>query len=744
MKRNLRYLAILIAGLAALTLLGYWGVNRSTRRWVEHDIQLRSQLTIHAAKRSIISHWQHANELAALLNDLTRDERLLAAIACTPEGTTIATSTVSPRGIDCATLHRRILSSNGRLADWSDGLDDIDGPLHVSAKVIEGDGLQLGYVGLVHDLAFLHRRSATTRNFMLAAFFLLLATAAVLGVGFERAMLRQLRKTLRRAMLSSPDASFHPLKNELIALSRQIQRDHRVEGLDGAWSPERLKATLSTELDGERILVLANREPYIHERKNNEVTVMHPASGLVTALEPVLRACSGIWIAHGSGSADRETVDAMDRVAVPPSQPIYTLRRVWLTVEEEAGYYYGFANEGLWPLCHVAHARPYFRESDYAQYLKVNERFAAATCDEAAAEDPIILVQDYHFALAPLLIRSQLPQATVVAFWHIPWPNAERVGICPWRKELLEGLLGASIVGFHTQQHCNNFMATADAYLECRIDRDQQAIVYRGRRTLIRPYPISIEWPISWLSELATPSVSRSAIISELALPANALIGVGIDRLDYTKGIEERMQAVDALLERHPQYRGRFVFIQLAAPSRSELAQYRALSERVEALASSINERWGTPGYAPVMLLRKHHDQRDVFRYYRAANLCYVSSLHDGMNLVAKEFIAARDDEQGVLLLSQFTGAARELVGALIVNPYDIAKAAEAFATALEMDQAEVTLRMRTMRQWIAKHNVYRWAGKMLLDAARIREHERFAARLPTTRLESLQEYSNG
>ena len=415
---------------------------------------------------------------------------------------------------------------------------------------------------------------------------------------------------------------------------------------------------------------------------------------------------------------------------MPPGEESYTVRRIWLTGEEERGYYYGFSNEGLWPLCHIAHARPSFREEDFDHYRRVNLRFAEAVCDEVDREDPIVLVQDYHFALAPKLIRERLPRATILTFWHIPWPNAERFGICPFREEILEGLLGSSIVGFHVQGHCNNFVESVDRFLESRVDRERIAIVHGGETTLVRPYPISIEWPNRWAEQAPPAPVCRAQVFAELGLKPDALLGVGVDRLDYTKGIEERLLAVEQLLERYPQFRGRFSFVQLAAPSRTAIERYRQLNDAVEQLATRINGRFGTADYRPIILQRQHHEPPRVFQYLRAADLCYVSSLHDGMNLVAKEFIAARDDERGVLILSQFTGAARELAEALLVNPYDIKEASSAFAAALTMPAREQEDRMRALRALVSEFNVYRWAGRMLTDAARLRQRDRLSHRL--------------
>jgi trehalose 6-phosphate synthase len=510
----------------------------------------------------------------------------------------------------------------------------------------------------------------------------------------------------------------------------RLTAEKDADGHGGTWNAQRLKQVLARHLHGEKVLVIANREPYIHDRgKDGQVRVLHPASGLVTALEPVMRACSGVWVAHASGSADRETADEQGRIRVPPGEESYIVRRIWLSPEEEKGYYYGFANEGLWPLCHIAHTRPQFRAGDFQHYQAVNRRFAEAVVAEADSEDPIILVQDYHFALAPRMIREKLPRATIITFWHIPWPNSERFGICPWREELVAGLLGSSILGFHTQLHCNNFVEAVDRYLEARIDREQSAVVQGGRSTFVRPYPISVEWPPRWLETAPSPEQCRAEVFADLGLPPHALLGVGVDRLDYTKGIEERLLAVERLLERAPELRGRFVFVQLAAPSRTEIERYQQLHHAIEAVVARVNQRFGAEGYRPLILLRAHHEPPAVFRHYRAADLCYVSSLHDGMNLVAKEFVAAREDLRGVLVLSSFTGAARELTDALIVNPYDIEEASAALGVALAMSPEEQRDRMRSMRSFVAEFNVYRWAGRMLVDAARLRRRDRLTHR---------------
>jgi trehalose 6-phosphate synthase len=443
-----------------------------------------------------------------------------------------------------------------------------------------------------------------------------------------------------------------------------------------------------------------------------------------------MRACSGTWIAHGSGSADRDTADRHDRVQVPPEHPEYTLRRIWLTKEEEDGYYSGFANEGLWPLCHIAHVRPIFRSTDWLQYVAINQRFADAVAKESDSDDPVVLVQDYHFALLPGMIRKVLPKATIITFWHIPWPNPESFGICPWREELLKGMLGSTILGFHTPYHCKNFLETVDRYLETRIEHESSTISRRGTLTMVESYPISIQWPPPWQDSQPSIELCQEEIRKALGLPMDHKIGIGVDRQDYTKGILERFRAVENMLELHPEMVERFTFIQIAAPTRSALDDYQAFETQVRNLAARINQRFSSGIWQPICLKAEHHEPEVVNRYYRAADVCMVTSLHDGMNLVAKEFVASRDDEQGVLVLSQFTGAAHELHEALIINPYHIEQTAEALYRALIMPDFEQRERMLSMRALVRDFNVYRWAGRMLLDAARVRQREKLATRI--------------
>ena len=486
-----------------------------------------------------------------------------------------------------------------------------------------------------------------------------------------------------------------------------------------AWTKQQLVNTVRERLGDAKLVVVANREPYIHSYEGEEIRCVRPASGLTTALDPVMRACGGVWVAHGGGSADRATVDRFDRVAVPPADPLYTLRRVWLSKAEERGYYYGFSNEALWPLCHVAYTRPRFDSRHWQHYQRVNQKFADAVLEEVGDEPAAVFIQDYHFALLPRMLKDRREDLVVAQFWHIPWPNREVFRVCPWREEILDGLLGNDLLSFQVQYHCNNFLDTVDRAIEARVDMDRFSVTRNGRTTLVRPQPISID-PDA-VQALLPPAIEGMEynLRKKYGLRDRKLL-IAVDRVDYTKGIPERFAAVDRLLERYPDMKGRFSLMQIGAPSRVHIDDYRRLNEQLDAMAEEINWRHGQDFWRPIIFINEHYGPERIVPLYRIAAGCVVSSLHDGMNLVAKEFIAARDDEQGVLVLSQFTGAARELSDALLINPYGVDEFADALRAALTMSPEEQQLRMRRMREQVVENNVYRWAGELLAEAGRM------------------------
>ncbi|MBI2315004.1 trehalose-6-phosphate synthase [Candidatus Daviesbacteria bacterium] len=515
---------------------------------------------------------------------------------------------------------------------------------------------------------------------------------------------------------------FRPLINEVSRIRSSLLEARssaseearlRLEKLDSPWTAERLKEFLKDILKGRTIFMVSNREPYIHTKDGNQIKYYFPASGMATAIEPVMQACGGMWIAYGSGDADKLVVDNKDKIKVPPFEPKYTLKRVWLTQQEESGYYYGFSNEGLWPLCHIAHNRPIFRKEDWEQYQKVNQKFADAILLEIKNQDrPIILIQDFHLALVPRMVKAQRPGAVIGLFWHIPWPNPESFSICPWKKEILDGMLGADLIGFHTQLHCNNFIETVGRELESLIDYEQFTITRNNHISFIKPFPISIAFPNQDKSEednkAAIDKIRKSLDIK------TKYIGLGVDRLDYTKGILERLKGVEIFLTKYPQYKTQFAFIQIAAPSRTKVKKYHDFAQEVEKEVERINSAFKIKNWKPIVLLQRHHNQEEIQKFYKSVDFCLVTSLHDGMNLVAKEFVAARDDEKGVLILSQFTGASRELKDALIVNPYNGEQTAESIKQALEMKPTEQTKRMRNMREVVKNNNVFRWSAELL------------------------------
>jgi trehalose 6-phosphate synthase len=614
--------------------------------------------------------------------------------------------------------------------------------LHIYALPLHQHDEVIGGLAIVHDAGYIRAESlriwrqtflrALAHVFLIVLITLLIVRWSIAG---PIARTAQWMRALRTGRVSSHQNAndldlFRPLVREVAAFAESLTQArsaaeteaHLRESGESLWTADRLAVHVRKRLGNGRLFVVSNREPYMHMRHGNSVDVVVPPSGVVTAIEPILRVCDGTWVAHGSGDADLETVDEHDRLRVPPDDPRYSLRRIWLNKEEEEGYYYGFSNEGLWPLCHIAHTRPIFRAEDWKSYQAVNVKFADALLEEMKdVEKPIVLVQDYHFALLPRLIKEKKPEARVAIFWHIPWPAPQAFDISPWRRELVDGLLGADLIGFHIQSHCNNFMQTVDRVLEARVDWEHFSVKRLDHLTLVRPFPISVDFTdVEQPAPAPDSSVERSALRKTLEVES-IYMGVGVDRVDYTKGILERFLAIERFLEKYPAYQSQFTFVQIGAPSRSHLKRYHDLMVEVEGEANRINWRFQTDKWKPIVFLNRQHSHKEIQSYYRAADLCLVTSLHDGMNLVAKEFVAARNDESGVLILSCFTGAAHELRDALQINPYDVDQTAEAIRCALEMSPEERELRMQRMRKTVREHNVYRWAGSLIAELCELR-----------------------
>ena len=515
---------------------------------------------------------------------------------------------------------------------------------------------------------------------------------------------------------------------EQVALSLRIARkmvsEQATERLseNELWTEAKLQNLIHAKLGENALFVVSNREPYMHvfDEITGAPKCIRPASGVVTAIDPIMRACGGTWIAHGSGGADKKFVNFKNKLGIPPDDNRYILKRVWLTKTEEEGYYYGFSNEGLWPLCHATHTRPMFRETDWQAYKKVNQKFADNILEELPVKNPFIFIQDYHFTLLPKMIKNARPDATVALFWHIPWPTPEIFSICPYQEEILDGMLGCDLIGFHVQSHCNNFLDTANRRFESRVDTEKFSVVRSGKETFVRAFPISVDGYFSGKIVKDRPE-EIAGISREFGLEGK-IIALGVDRIDYTKGIMERITAIDSFLERYPQYKNKFVFVQLAAPSRTHIKRYHDLIGEIEELVEKVNWSHGDGDWRPIVYLKKHFSADEIRPFYSLADICIVSSLHDGMNLVAKEYVAAKSDFKGVLILSRFTGAARELTDAVQINPYSTEEFADAIKFAAEMPQEERKRRMENMRNIIKEKNVYKWAGDIITELTALKK----------------------
>jgi trehalose-6-phosphate synthase len=736
-RYQLRFLVPLLLTLLVASALALHAVSVLTQNWFIKDIQLRSSLLSTALAESI-SRALDAGTPGALTPIFERtadDERLTALGLCRADGTLLLQTREYPSDLSCLQAEA-IATENPPILTHSDP------PQHIAIRSVHSATGQNVDLVMLHGMDYVQHRINLSRNYFLAFLILLgtiiavtTTTTAQLSqntwVQSVRDILRgeDIRQASNRSKVSDlpPDLA-NDIRGRLRDLEDEYRRLHQTED---QWTPERLHALLHTQLKGEQIIVISNREPWIHEQFGDEVRAHQPASGLVTAIEPIVCACSGVWIAHGSGSADRQVADAHSHIALPPDHPRYRLRRVWLSDAELTGYYDEMSNRGLWPLAHNVYTQPEFRQQDWALYQQVNQRFALTAIAEARVDDPVILVQDYHLALVPAMIRKQLPKATVITFWHIPWPNPEAFSICPWRREILEGLLGSTILGFQTRQHCRNFIDTVDLSLEARIDQDLSTVLYGDEETRVESYPISIAWPdADSLTKSPPVAVQRQRIRHQYGLHPTTKILLGVDRFDYTKGLYERLEAYEQLLEQHHAKSGNITFIQVAVPTREHIAEYRDFRARIQAKVQHINNRFKNGNHAAIYLVEHFHNHDELNALYRAADVCVVSSLHDGMNLVCKEFIAAREDEQGVLVLSQFAGASRELPEALLVNPYHIEGMTAALLAALTMPAAEQRERMASMRATVRDANVFRWAGRMLIDAGRQRLNQRIARRV--------------
>jgi alpha,alpha-trehalose-phosphate synthase [UDP-forming] len=747
-KLSIRLILFLVVGITLVTFVIARNQVRSEKRGLRADLERRAEIfgeSLQEIVEPAIEKKGSGEQLRHIVERFGNRERLAGVAVYSPKGAVLAeSSTLIIRYPPPPVPLQRIETTGQAVSEF---LRLNDEPMHAYYLPLRAqDSAKIdGILAIFHDAGYIETQSEriwrdtlwhVIAQVLLITFvtFLIIRWTIVLPLSRTAKWMKDLRSGRAAPRPPLPqDEFFGPLSKEVVNLTRSLAEARataeeearlRETGIS-MWTAERLRISVRKNLLGP-LFVVSNREPYMHVRHGKSIETVIPASGLVTALEPILRACDGTWIAFGSGDADKATVDRRDHIRVPDRRE-YTLRRVWLSKETEQGYYYGFSNEGLWPLCHIAHTRPVFRASDWQAYQDANRKFADAVLEELdGVEHALLLIQDYHFALLPRMVKQARPDVRVAIFWHIPWPNPEAFGICPWQRELLDGLLGSDLVGFHTQAHCNNFLETVDAALESRIEWEHFAVNRTGHTTSVRPFPISVDFREAQTTATAIsacPYELRSNLLKKLGVQARFL-GIGVDRIDYTKGILERFQGIERFLEKYPSYRRKFTFVQIGAPSRNQILRYQNFMEEVQAEANRINTRFSAPDWKPIALLLRHHHHDEIMPYYRAADFCMVTSLHDGMNLVAKEFVAAREDEEGALILSQFTGASRELRDALVVNPYDADELAEAIRMALEMDASERHLRMQRMRRLVREHNVYRWAANLISELSEMRIEE--------------------
>jgi alpha,alpha-trehalose-phosphate synthase [UDP-forming] len=740
-----RLIGSLFIGITVVSLFSSYFEVSSEQRHQRADLERRAEVFGESLAENIEPHFEHStySELRRIVERYANREHLIGIAIYNSHADVIAiTPGLAMNFSEAPQLVTTVESSNQAGGEFT----KLNGnSSHVYVLPMHQQDAVAGALLVVHDASYIgaqrrHLWRETFSRILIQMVVIALCTLIIVRWSLTRPIaraaqwMRALRVGRGQSRVVLPEWDFlQPLTREMRTIAESLHHARSAaqaeaqlrDAAESLWTSERLAVHIRSKLGESRLFVLSNREPYLHERNGKSLNVIVPASGLVTALEPILRACDGTWIAHGSADGDRETVDRHDHVRVPPDDPRYTLRRVWLTKEEEEGYYYGFANEGLWPLCHIAHTRPLFRVSDWEYYQEVNRKFADAVLQEMEGiEQPVLLAQDYHFALAPRMIKEKRPDARVSIFWHIPWPNPEAFRICPWQRELLDGLLGADLIGFHVQAHCNNFMQTVDRALESRVDWERFSVERQGHIAAVRPFPISVDFnEFESANQHSDAYTDRITLLKEHGVEA-IFLGVGVDRLDYTKGILERFLAIERLMEKYPEYQGNFTFVQLGAPSRTHIKRYHDFLGEVESEADRINWRFQKGRWKPIIFFKQQHSHAEIKRYYRAADVCIVTSLHDGMNLVAKEFIAARDDEHGALILSCFTGAARELHDALLVNPYDIDQTADAIRAALEMSPEEKRRRMLRLRKSVREYNIYRWAANLVGELCDMRVDE--------------------
>ena len=713
----------------------YTQVNQE-RLNLSADLQYRTRLLADSLKESIEPNiaGNSTTTLPRIVDKFADRERIVGMAVFNNRGVPLAASKEMPRGLIENPDFVFVALDKGEPSGLFENIDGAARYLFV-LPLYERDAI-VGALVTLQDAAYIDAvvTDIWNRNIIrLLVYIAVFSAAIVLLIRWALyKILKRFAESVKTARVNKTGKTplggpffLKPLASEISKIHMSLAQARfaaseearmRLEKLDSPWTAERLREFVKAHLKDRPIFVVSNLEPYMHRKIKNNIHYFVPPSGLVTALNPVMEACGGMWIARSYGDADRETSDKDGKIAVPPDDPKYMLKRVWLTDAQIKGYHTGFSNEGLWPLCLMVHTRPVFRANDWKEYVEVNNLFAASVLKEIEnIREPFILVQDYHLSLLPGLLKKARPDAKVALFWHLPWPSPEQFSICPWRKEILKGLLGADIIGFHTQQFCNNFIDTVGKEVESLIDLERFAITHAEHTSVIKPFPLSI----NFTGGNATDVGADRTLLEDLGI-TTPLLGLGVDKMDYVKGIVERFQGIEQFLLSHPSYTNKFTFLQIAPLCRTDMEVYRNYEETVTAEAERINKAIGTGTWKPIVLVKKEYSHTQLTSLYRLTHVLLITSLHEGMNLVAKEFAAARNDEAGVLILSPFTGASRELKGALTINPYSTMQVAEAAATALTMSKTEQRQRMKSLRTTVRDYNIYRWAAEFIRAVADI------------------------
>lgn len=458
-----------------------------------------------------------------------------------------------------------------------------------------------------------------------------------------------------------------------------------------------------------RFILVANAEPYVHEEKNGQIVCEKIAGGLTTALDPMMIESGGVWIAWGRGGADFEVLDSDNKVGVPEGKEGYALKRIKLTQQEVEGFYVGFANEILWPICHSFLDKAELDENDWRLYKKVNQRYARATLEEIEKDD-LTWVQDYHLALVPTLIRKEYPDAKIALFWHIPWPSWEIYRTLPWRNRIMEGLLGSDFIGFHTPEQVKNFLQCAKASGNV-LKEEKSKLIVNSREVKVKSVPLGVDY--DWFANLARQGQMKteSKVLRETFESEKVILGV--DRLDYTKGIPQRLEAFELLLSENPDLHGKIKLIQRIPPSRTQVEKYQKLGEEINELIGQINGQYQKKDWIPVRSFHQFFPElKQLIPYYLAADIALVTPLIDGMNLVSKEYIATTHD--GVLILSEFAGAASELKEAIQVNPYNPRELKEAIQKAISMPKEERKKRLSKLKDRVKNRDLNWWREEIL------------------------------